>query len=168
MLCEKYGKPADNSNTSNGMKIEVENYEYENHSSSLCVTLWKKEKYKRSTLLIDAKRKQPICIDYVQKELPNLFEKVKRGKFDPKGRRRSLSSGDICKDSGQTEVSCIQCLINFPSAIDLNVHRLSTHEANSHNCGNCDFKGKNFEELTKHIKYSHENNKCLLMQIKSN
>ena len=76
VLCEKYGKPDDNSNTSNGMKFEVENYEYENHSSSLCVILLKKEKYKRSTLLIDAKRKQPICIDYVEKELPNLFEKV--------------------------------------------------------------------------------------------
>ena len=51
VLIENYGNPTEGKEKSNGKKFTIEN----DKVSSIYITLWKKEKFNRSTLLIDAK-----------------------------------------------------------------------------------------------------------------
>ena len=147
VLKEKYGEPNDKSESSNGVK-------FTDNASPLCVTLWKKAKYQRSTLLIDARGKQSICLEYVEKELPIFFEKVleissleNTKNSVQKGRKRSLSSGDILKMRKKQEISCKECDIIFMSILDRNMHTQSCHEIIPILCTNCDFVGVNAEDF---------------------
>ena len=77
VLMENYGVPTEGKDKSNGKKFTIESLGSDSDKgSSIYVTLWKKEKVNRSTLLIDAKRNQTKSIQYVEEQLPVLCEKV--------------------------------------------------------------------------------------------
>ena len=138
VLTAKYGEHAESKDKCNGKKFLIQDYEAENEQpSSVYLTLWKKEKFNRSTILIDAKRKQNISIDYVQKELPNIYEMVsklspapllvtlgadKKKKTAPKtglkAHKRSSSSDPVVQNSRAKEMSCKDCAHKFVNTIE--------------------------------------------------
>ena len=78
ILTAEYGEPIEGKDKANGKKFTIEKNVKDDDESIpiIYVTLWKKEKSPRSTLLIDAKRNQSTSIDYVQNILPTMFKKV--------------------------------------------------------------------------------------------
>ena len=178
VLIDEYGEPNEGKDKANGKKFTVvKNVKDENDESIpiIYVTLWKKEKSGRSTLLIDAKRKQSTSIDYVQSILPTLFRKVlvlcdsnlaltkpeeqvndTKSKIKPirKSRKRSLSTGSNGNDVCYREWTCKDCNKKFSSTADLNWHRLKDHEYGV-SCDFCSFKAKGTSELEAHQNSQH-------------
>ena len=174
VLMESYGVPTEGKDKSNGKKFTIESLGSDSDKgSSIYVTLWKKEKVNRSTLLIDAKRNQSKSIQYVEEHLPVLYEKVVEispapamlpevpkarknvSKSGLKSRKRSSSIDPMILSLKVKDVSCRDCLSKFTNTVELNKHRLYSHEENFHPCNECEFKGKNNEELKKHIENAH-------------
>ena len=142
VLIDMYGEPTEGKEKANGKKFIVKNVaKDEEKIPVMYVTLWKKEKSIRSTLLIDARRKQIVSIDFVQKVLPELFKKVieicsskpsvsalEEDQFKikdkikpvPKPRKRSKSTDSKPIDVCQKEWTCKDCMKRFNSTYDLN------------------------------------------------
>ena len=67
VLKENYGEPVEGKEKSHGKKFTIKKFGVESEkTASIYVTLWKKEKFSRSTILVDAKRNQTKSIEYVQ------------------------------------------------------------------------------------------------------
>ena len=175
VLKENYGEPVEGKEKSHGKKFTIKKFGVESEkTASIYVTLWKKEKFSRMTLLVDAKRNQTKSIEYVQNYLPSCqncpstcdFTKSKEKcmKNLLKARKRSCSSDPIIQTSKVKDIVCKDCFSKFASTVELNKHRWHSHEINFHPCHQCDYKAKNNEELKVHIEVKHEDEKSKHMK----
>ena len=112
---KNYGKPVDKSDKGNGKKYTA-SYQCPNQpTGTIYVTIWNKPKQPRSTILIQAEKcKMQMNIDFLNTQIPELFEEVLKQKAfsivdnsnGKGGKCGKCVHNELLKQCGTCDVEC--------------------------------------------------------------